>query len=50
MHYRVYDKHTVILNSYEDNVELLEKRSAIYSDRPYMPMVDLYAYQYPISM
>ncbi len=38
MHYRVYDKHTVILNSYEDNVELLEKRSAIYSDRPYMPM------------
>ncbi|KJA21666.1 hypothetical protein HYPSUDRAFT_687551 [Hypholoma sublateritium FD-334 SS-4] len=41
LHFRVYDKHTVVLNSYEDNVELLDKRSAIYSDRPYMPMVDL---------
>ena len=38
---RVYDKHTIILNSYEDNVELLEKRSAIYSDRPRNPMMQL---------
>lgn len=42
MHYRVYDKHFVILNSLEDSVELLEKRSGIYSDRPYMPMLELY--------
>ncbi|KJA18940.1 hypothetical protein HYPSUDRAFT_44792 [Hypholoma sublateritium FD-334 SS-4] len=41
LHYRVYDKHTIILNSFEDNVELLEKRSGIYSDRPYMPMLEL---------
>lgn len=42
LHYRVYDKHFVILNSLEDSVELLEKRSGIYSDRPYMPMLELY--------
>lgn len=41
MHFRVYDKHTVVLNSLEDSVELLEKRSGIYSDRPYLPMLDL---------
>ncbi len=46
LHFRAYDQHTVVLNSYEDNVELLEKRSAIYSDRPYMPMVDLYVFLY----
>lgn len=39
---RAYDKHTIILNSHEDNVELLDKRSAIYSDRPCMPMMDLF--------
>ena len=43
MYYRVYDKHNVVLNSLEDCVELLERRSGIYSDRPYMPMLDLYA-------
>ncbi|KJA21678.1 hypothetical protein HYPSUDRAFT_688337 [Hypholoma sublateritium FD-334 SS-4] len=41
LHYRVYNKHTVILHSYDDNVELLDKRSAIYSDRPRIPMLDL---------
>jgi len=30
--------HFIILNSTTAAVELLEQRSAIYSDRPYMPM------------
>lgn len=41
LHYRVYNKHTVILNSYDNNVELLAKRSVIYSDRSHIPILDL---------
>ncbi len=41
IHYRTYNKHTVVLNAYDDNVELLDKRSLIYSDRPYFAMMDL---------
>lgn len=29
INHRVYDKHTIVLNAYEDNTELLDKRSAI---------------------
>lgn len=39
---RAYNKHTIILNTYEDCKELLEKRALIYSDRPYLPVIDLY--------
>ena len=42
IHLRVLDKHVIVLNSFEATNELFEKRSAIYSDRPDMPMlVDL---------
>ena len=41
IHYRTYNKHAVVLNAYDDNVELLDKRSLIYSDRPYLAMMDL---------
>lgn len=41
IHYRTYNRHTVVLNAYDDNVELLDKRSLIYSDRPYLAMMDL---------
>ncbi|KJA21663.1 hypothetical protein HYPSUDRAFT_687524 [Hypholoma sublateritium FD-334 SS-4] len=41
IHYRTYSKHTIVLNAYDDNVELLDKRSLIYSDRPYLAMMDL---------
>lgn len=41
-HFTVFGKHTFVLNSYEDCVELLERRSGIYSDRPAMPMMELY--------
>ncbi|KAF9479259.1 cytochrome P450 [Pholiota conissans] len=40
-HFRIFDQHTIILNSLEDNIELLEKRSNNYSDRPNLPMIDL---------
>lgn len=41
LHLRDYHKHYIILNSYEDNVELLDKRSGMYSDRPEIPMLKL---------
>ncbi|KAG5651994.1 hypothetical protein H0H81_006676, partial [Sphagnurus paluster] len=37
----VLGKHTVILNSAEAAMDLLDKKSAIYSDRPPFPMFDL---------
>ncbi|KJA21689.1 hypothetical protein HYPSUDRAFT_67610 [Hypholoma sublateritium FD-334 SS-4] len=41
IHYRTFNKHTIVLNSYKDIVELLDKRSSIYADRPRLPMMDL---------
>lgn len=34
-------QHIVIVNSAEAAMELFEKRSQIYSDRPYVPMINL---------
>ena len=34
MHLRVFTKHLIVLSSFEDVQELLEKRSTIYSSRP----------------
>jgi hypothetical protein len=39
MHISVLGIHFIILNSAKAAVELLDQRSAIYSDRPYLPMV-----------
>ncbi|KAL0569645.1 hypothetical protein V5O48_012314 [Marasmius crinis-equi] len=41
VHYQVNSQHTVIINTKELSDRMLEKRSRIYSDRPYIPMVDL---------
>ncbi|KAJ7244880.1 cytochrome P450 [Mycena rebaudengoi] len=41
VHAEALGKHIIILNSYKVVSDLLEKRSHIYSDRPYLPMVDL---------
>ena len=35
MHLRIFTKHLIILSSFKDTQELLEKRSAIYSSRPH---------------
>lgn len=36
----VLGKKLIILNSYEAAVELLEKRNAIYSSRPPLPLIE----------
>lgn len=41
-HLKALNIHIVVLNSVDDATELLEKRSNIYSDRPSVPMMDLY--------
>lgn len=35
------DKSLIILNSHEAAVDLLDKRSSIYSDRPKLPVFEL---------
>lgn len=42
LHAQVLGQHFIILNAHQDAVELFEKRSGIYSDRPAVPMIDLY--------
>ena len=41
VHLQVLGQHIMIVNSREMARELFEKRSLIYSDRPYVPMIDL---------
>ena len=38
IHVNIFGKHSIFLNSWEVANELLEKRSAIYSDRPRLVM------------
>ncbi|TFK73310.1 cytochrome P450 [Pluteus cervinus] len=40
MHLSALGQHIIILNDAQDVVELLEKRSATYSDRPRMPLLE----------
>ena len=46
VHINVLGNHIIILNRLEDAKELFEKRSQIYSDRPHIPMVDLYVFTF----
>ncbi|KAG6906361.1 hypothetical protein DXG01_014315 [Tephrocybe rancida] len=46
VHLRIYNEHVVILNSVEDAIAMLDKRSRIYSDRPAMTMVDLMGWDF----
>ncbi|KAF9480959.1 cytochrome P450 [Pholiota conissans] len=41
MYFRSLNKHIIVLNTEEDATELLEKRSSIFSDRSYFPLIDL---------
>ena len=40
IHVKVFGQHILLLNSLEICIDLLEKRSAIYSDRPRLPMMN----------
>lgn len=42
VHARVFGQHIVVLNSVAAANDLLDKRSHIYSDRPYIPMMSMY--------
>ena len=41
VHVQVLGQHIMIVNSREMTRELFEKRSLVYSDRPYVPMIGL---------
>lgn len=41
IHLRIYGQHTIILSSIDDCIEVFEKRSNLYSDRPVLTMIDL---------
>ncbi|KAJ7577113.1 cytochrome P450 [Mycena floridula] len=41
VHIRAFTQHIIVLNTVEAATELLTRRSLIYSDRPYIPMLDL---------
>lgn len=48
MYLRVLTKDVIVLNTMQAATDLLEKRSAIYSDRPPLPMVDMCVFQLPL--
>ncbi|KAF9266529.1 cytochrome P450 [Marasmius fiardii PR-910] len=45
IHLEALGQHMVVVNSWKVVDELFEKRSRIYSDRPYIPMLDLVGWQ-----
>ncbi|KAF8900709.1 cytochrome P450 [Gymnopilus junonius] len=50
IHYRTYSQHVIVLNSLEDALELLEKRSYISSGRPYVPMFKLMGWDFNVTL
>lgn len=51
MHLRALDRHIVVLDTMQAAVDLLEKRSAVCSDRPRMPLVgELMGYGWNVSV
>ncbi|KAF8880395.1 cytochrome P450 [Infundibulicybe gibba] len=41
LHVEAFGQHIIVLNSLEDAVEIMERRSSNYSDRPRIPMLEL---------
>ncbi|KAJ7366948.1 cytochrome P450 [Mycena albidolilacea] len=50
VHASALGQHIVIVNSVETAIELFEKRSHIYSDRPVVPMIELTGWDFNIGM
>ena len=42
--FHVFGKVIVVINSYETNKDLLERRAEIYSDRPVFPIFEMYVF------
>ena len=40
----VFGKVIVVLNSYKANKDLLERRGNVYSDRPVIPILEMYVF------
>ncbi|KAF9475163.1 cytochrome P450 [Pholiota conissans] len=46
MHLKAFNKDMIVISSLDDAIELMEKRSNNYSDRPYIPMTDLMGWSF----
>ncbi|CAA7269235.1 unnamed protein product [Cyclocybe aegerita] len=46
VHLRIFGQHIIVVNTYEDAIELFEKRSNIYSDRPHLEMIYLMGWDF----
>ncbi|KAF9483583.1 cytochrome P450 [Pholiota conissans] len=50
MHFRSFNKHMIVLNTVDDAIEIMEKRSNNYSDRPYIPMIDMIGWTFATGL
>ncbi|PPQ63628.1 hypothetical protein CVT24_004381 [Panaeolus cyanescens] len=50
IHFTVYGEHTIILNRLEDTIELLEKRSGLYSSRKQSTMTKLMGWDFNFGL
>ncbi|KAG5722533.1 O-methylsterigmatocystin oxidoreductase [Termitomyces sp. T112] len=50
VHLRAYNDHVVVVNTVEDAVAMLEKRSCVYSDRPRLTMVKLMGWDFNVGL
>ncbi|KAF5315269.1 hypothetical protein D9619_007193 [Psilocybe cf. subviscida] len=50
VHLRVYGQHSIILSSVEHCIEVFEKRSNLYSDRPRLTMINLMGWDFAASL
>ncbi|KAJ7459914.1 cytochrome P450 [Mycena latifolia] len=46
VHARVFSDHIILVNDRKTAYDLFEKRSHVYSDRPYVPMIDLLGWDF----
>jgi hypothetical protein len=50
IHMSAFNNHIIVLHKVEDITELMEKRSAIYSSRPWIPVAELYVPSFAATM
>ncbi|KAF5315299.1 hypothetical protein D9619_007187 [Psilocybe cf. subviscida] len=50
IHVRLFQQHMIFLSTIEDCIELYEKRSTVYSDRPPSAMVDLMGWDFNLGL
>ncbi|KAF9533208.1 cytochrome P450 [Crepidotus variabilis] len=50
VHFRIYGQHNIIVNDYDTAVELCEKRSNVFSDRPSTTIIDLMGWDFSTAL